>query len=464
MMTTRLEQKTAIELAAGYHSGAVSPLDVTQCILERAERSAGTVNAFCFLNAESALSSARQSEARWRDGTSKSPLDGVPVSIKDNISTTGMPTRFGSRALTDRQIWQPDSPSVARLREAGAVIFAKTCCPEFGHKSVTDSPLTGVTLNPWNLAHTPGGSSGGAAAAVASLIGPLALGTDAGGSIRNPAAFSGVFGFKPSFGRVPHHPRGAYASVSHVGPIARSVEDAALLMNTIAQPDPRDWYALPFEARDYLKALHEPSRQLRIAYSEKLGLADVSISPDVTGAIRKAAETFVELGASVEIDDPPGVQRCRDNHRIMWAAFAARLAGSLGERRSLLDPSMEALAMRGETLPHEAFINAVIARGEVASEINEFFTRYDIVLCPTFHTVAPAIASYTAIEPPAPALTNWCNQTGLPAASIYCGVSKNGMPIGLQIVGKQYADSTVLSACHSFERVFGRSPLPDLAN
>ena len=146
----------------------------------------------------------------------------------------------------------------------------------------------------------------------------------------------------------------------------------------------------------------------------------------------------------------------------MWASFAARLADSLGERRALLDPSLEALARRGEGLPREAFVNAVIARGEVASEINEFFTRYDIVLCPTFHTVAPAIADYTATEPPVPALTNWCDQAGIPAASIYCGLSKKGLPIGLQIVGRQYANSTVLSACHSFEQAFGRSPLPDL--
>ena len=165
MMATRLEQMTAVELTDAYRSGAVSPLDVTKCILERAERSARTLNAFCFLDADSALSSALESEVRWRGGTPKGLLDGVPISIKDNISATGMPTRFGSRALTDQQIWQRDSPSVAQLREAGAVIFAKTCCPEFGHKSVTDSPLTGVTLNPWNLDHTPGGSSGGAAAA-----------------------------------------------------------------------------------------------------------------------------------------------------------------------------------------------------------------------------------------------------------------------------------------------------------
>ena len=188
----------------------------------------------------------------------------------------------------------------------------------------------------------------------------------------------------------------------------------------------------------------------------------MSVSPDVTAAIRKAAETFVELGATAETDDPPGVQRCRNNHRIMWASFAARLADSLGERRALLDPSLEALARRGEALPREAFVNAVIARDEVASEINEFFTRYDIVLCPTFHMVAPAIADYAAAEPPVPALTNWCNQAGIPAASIYCGLSDKGLPIGLQIVGRQYADSTVLSACHSFEQAFGRSPLPDL--
>jgi aspartyl-tRNA(Asn)/glutamyl-tRNA(Gln) amidotransferase subunit A len=146
----------------------------------------------------------------------------------------------------------------------------------------------------------------------------------------------------------------------------------------------------------------------------------------------------------------------------MWTSFAARLANSFGERRALLDPSLERLARRGEALPREAFVNAVIA-GEAAGEINEFFTRYDIVLCPTFHAVAPAIADYRSSEPPVPALTNWCNQTGIPAASIYCGLSNNGLPIGLQIAGKQFADSTVLSVCHSFEQAFGWSQPPDLA-
>jgi aspartyl-tRNA(Asn)/glutamyl-tRNA(Gln) amidotransferase subunit A len=255
MIMTDLCNWTAAELAKAYRESKLSPVEVTGAVLDRAISSQTALNAFCFLDADSALVAARSSEARWRGGDPRSPIDGVQVSVKDNIATAGMPTRFGSRALTDDQIWRPDSPSVARLREAGAIIFGKTCCPDFGHKLVTDSPLTGVTRNPWSTAHTPGGSSGGAAAAVAASIGALAIGTDAGGSIRIPAAFTGTFGFKPSFGRIPHHPRGAYALLSHIGPLSRSVEDAALMMNVIAHPDARDWYALPGEAHDHVAAL-----------------------------------------------------------------------------------------------------------------------------------------------------------------------------------------------------------------
>jgi aspartyl-tRNA(Asn)/glutamyl-tRNA(Gln) amidotransferase subunit A len=451
---------TAAELSAAFQSGGLSPVDVARSILDRAERSAKSLNAFCFIDSEPAISCARESEARWRKGAARSPLDGIPVSVKDNVATTGMPTRFGSRALTADQIWPHDSPAVARLREAGAVIFGKTCCPEFGHKGVTDSPLTGVTRNPWSLAHTPGGSSGGAAAAIAGLVGPLALGTDAGGSIRNPAAFTGVFGFKPSFGRVPHYPRGAYAIVSHVGPMSRSVEDAALMMNIIALPDSRDWHAMPFQQCDYFAALRVEIKGLRIAYSSRLGLSDISIAPDVELACQRAAEKLAELGATVEMTDPPAVQRCRENHRIMWSSFAARLARDLGKRRALVCSSFEKLAQRGEALPREAFVDAVIARGEAGSEINQFFDRYDIVVCPTYHSAAPAIADYEFSDPPVPALTNWCNQSGLPAASIYCGLSDSGLPIGLQIVGKQFSDARVLSVCHAFEQAFGRPRFP----
>jgi aspartyl-tRNA(Asn)/glutamyl-tRNA(Gln) amidotransferase subunit A len=461
-MKTDLCEMTATELSAAYKKGAASPVEAIKRVLERSESAGKTLNAFCCFDEKSALASAQASEKRWREGTPKSPLDGVPVSVKDNIATDGMPTRFGSAALPDDQTHLPDSPSVARLREAGAVIFSKTCLPDFAHKIVTDSPLTGVTRNPWNLAHTPGGSSGGASAAVAARIGPLALGTDGGASIRVPASFAGIFGLKPSFGRVPHYPRGAFGPLSHVGPMTLTVEDAALMMNAITQPDSRDWYSLPYQPMDYLYGRRVRLKSLRVAFSERLGLSNVSVAADVRNAVRSAAEKCAELGAIVEDADPPAIQRCREIHGVMWTSFSARVAKSLGERRKLLDPSMQRLAEIGETIPREAYVDATIARGEVGKEINGFFENYDIVLAPVYHTTAPALAEYEKGEPPLPTLTNWCNQTGLPAASVYCGMSPSGLPIGLQVIGGRFADTTVLSVCHAFEQVFGAAPRPKI--
>ena len=201
------------------------------------------------------------------------PLDGVPVSIKDILLTRGWPTLRGSKTVDPAGPWIDDAPAVARLRESGAVLLGKNTTPEFGWKGVTDSPLTGITRNPWNPAKTPGGSSGGGAAAVAAGMGPLTLGTDGGGSIRIPCAFTGLFGLKPSFGRVPAWPLSPFGTVAHIGPMTRSVHDAALLLNVVSQPDARDWLALPADARDYLEGLDDGVRGWRIAYSADLGYA-----------------------------------------------------------------------------------------------------------------------------------------------------------------------------------------------
>jgi aspartyl-tRNA(Asn)/glutamyl-tRNA(Gln) amidotransferase subunit A len=422
-------------------------------VLERAALIDKHVNAFCHLDPEAAIAQARLSEDRWRRNEQKSALDGVPVSIKDNIGTAGMPTRLGSRAITEEQSSLPDDPSVARLRHAGAIIFGKTCCPDFSHKLVTDSPLTGLSRNPWDLDRTPGGSSGGAAAAVAALAGPLALCTDAGGSVRIPAAFTGTFGFKPSFGRVPQKLGGISGPLGHVGPLTRSVADAAEMMNVISLPDSADWYALPYEQRDYRKNLDSLPKGLRIAYSKSLGLGNDMVAPDVEEQVRKAVLRIAELIPAVEDIDPPAIARCREIHGIMWSSLAARLAASLGERRALLAPTLESLARRGEDLPREAFVSAVYDRGEVGSHVNAFFERFDILLCPVYVETAPSFSDIEAGRPVTPVFTNWCNVVGNPAASIPCGQDRRGMPVGLQVVGRQYADAQVLAVCRAIENM-----------
>src|SRR5207302_2057648 len=235
----------------------LSPVEATRAVLERIERLNPVLNAFCLVDGEAAIASATESEGRWMKGAPMGALDGVPVSIKDLILTRGWPTLRGSKTIDPKGPWDDDAPAVARLREVGAVLLGKTTTPGFGWKGVTDSPLTGITRNPWNPAKTPGGSSGGAAAAVASGMGPLAVGTDGGGSIRIPCAFTGLFGIKPTFGRVPAWPPSPMGTVAHVGPIARSVADAALMPSVMSQPDSRDCTALPYEPRDY-RERHEP--------------------------------------------------------------------------------------------------------------------------------------------------------------------------------------------------------------
>src|SRR5438874_10907200 len=245
---------SATTLLEAYRKHELSPVEVTRAVLGRIEKLNPALQA-CNRVADGALDDAKAAEARWRAGQPKGLLDGVPVSIKDIILTKGWPTLRGSKTVDAKGPWNDDAPATARLREHGAVLLGKTTTPEFGWKGVTDSPLTGITRNPWNPAKTPGGSSGGAAAAVASGMGPLAVGTDGGGSIRIPCSFYGLFGIQASFGQVPAWPPSPMGTVAHVGPIARSVADAALMLSVMSQPDSRDWTALPYERRDYREGL-----------------------------------------------------------------------------------------------------------------------------------------------------------------------------------------------------------------
>ena len=236
---------SAAELSRGYARKKFSPVDVARACLAQIAKHDHAINAMCRVKEKEALEQAKASAARWKKGEALGPLDGVPVLIKDLLLVKGWPTLRGSKTVERNQAWDQDAPSVARLREAGAVFLGATTTPEFGWKGVTDSPLTGVTRNPWDLTKTPGGSSGGSAAGVAAGYAPLSLGTDGGGSIRIPAGFSGIYGLKPSFGRVPAYPLSPFGTVAHVGPMTRTVEDSALMMNEIARPDARDWTSLP---------------------------------------------------------------------------------------------------------------------------------------------------------------------------------------------------------------------------
>ena len=300
-MTEDLAWLSAGRLLELYGHGGVSPVEVTRAVLDRIAAHNDALNAFCLVDEDGALEAARRSEERWHRAEPAGRLDGVPVSIKDIVLTQGWPTLRGSTVIDPDQSWDEDAPCVARLREHNAVLLGKTTTPEFGWKGVTDSPLTGISRNPWALDKTPGGSSGGSAAALAAGMGPLSIGSDGGGSVRIPSSFSGVVGIKANFGRVPVYPASPFGTLSHVGPMARSVDDLVLMLTVLSESDARDWFALPPEAGDFGGGLDDGVAGLRIGFSADLGGARVD--PEVAVAVARAAAVFETLGAQVEAVD-----------------------------------------------------------------------------------------------------------------------------------------------------------------
>jgi aspartyl-tRNA(Asn)/glutamyl-tRNA(Gln) amidotransferase subunit A len=443
---------TATELVEAFRKKTLSPVEVTEAVLKRIEALNPVLNAFNLVS-EHALNDAKASESRWLSGQPKGLLDGVPVSIKDIILTKGWPTLRGSKTVDPKGPWNDDAPATARLREHGAVLLGKTTTPEFGWKGVCDSPLTGITRNPWNPAKTPGGSSGGAAAAVASGMGPLAVGTDGGGSIRIPCGFCGLFGIKASFGRVPAWPLSPFGTVAHVGPMTRSVADAALMLNVLALPDARDWHALPYEPRDWRTGLDQGVADLRIAYSPDLGYAKVDA--EVASIVRKAVSVFQDLGAKVEVKNPgfESPEQLFVTHWFSGAAFL--LKGIPKEKHKLIDPGLLEVAEQGARITAGEILDAQLKRGALGTHMNLFHRDYDLLITPTL-----AIAAFDAgkeFPEKNKRWTDWTpftfpfNLTQQPAASIPCGLTKAGLPVGLHLVGPRYADALVLRAARAFE-------------
>src|SRR5687768_12799520 len=364
-MNTDLCALSATELVDAFRKKTLSPVEVTKAVLARIEKLNPVFNAFLLVS-ESAIDEAKASEARWTAGQPKGLLDGVPVSIKDIVLTKGWPTLRGSKTIDPKGPWNDDAPATARLREHGALLIGKTTTPEFGWKGVTDSPLTGITRNPWNLDKTPGGSSGGAAAAVAAGMGPLAVGTDGGGSIRIPCGFTGLFGIKPSFGRVPAWPLSPFGTVAHVGPITRDVADAALMLTVMSQPDARDWYALPYEPRDYRAGLELGIRDLRIAYSSDLGYAKVD--PEVADIVRKAVDVFSDLGARVE-EKHPGFENAGPIFQTHWFSGAAALMRTVKDKKHV-DPGLLEVATQGAAITLAELTDAQMKRAALGVHMN----------------------------------------------------------------------------------------------
>jgi len=446
---------SATEILALYRKKKLSPVEVTRATLERIDQLNPVLNAFCYLDADAALKSAKQAEQRWLKGAPQGLLDGVPASIKDLIVTKGWPTLRGSKTTDPKGPWNDDAPAVARLREHGAVLLGKTTTPEFGWKGVTDGPLTGITRNPWNPKMTPGGSSGGGAAAVASGMGPLTIGTDGGGSIRIPCSFTGLFGLKPSFGRVPAWPLSPMGTVAHLGPMTRTVQDAALMLNVLSLPDDRDWHSLPHDARDYRVGLDDGVKGLRIAYSADLGYARVD--PEIAAIVKQAAARFQGLGAHVEAKDP-GFEDCGPLFAAHWFPGAAYIVRNIPARkRALMDKGLLDTARMGEKYTAAQYLDAIQARGALGMLMNRFHRSYDLLVTPTLPLAAFEAGKEVANLLKEKRWTDWSpfsypfNLTQQPAASVPCGLTKKGLPVGLHIVGPRYADALVLRAARAFE-------------
>jgi aspartyl-tRNA(Asn)/glutamyl-tRNA(Gln) amidotransferase subunit A len=442
------------EMTRGFREGRLSPVEITEDVLARIERADPAVNAYILVDAGQARAAARDSERRWRDGQPLGPFDGVPVSVKDVLLMRGHPTLRGSRTTDPGVPSQEDAPSVARLREQGAVLIGKTTTPELGWKGVTDSPLTGITRNPWDTARTPGGSSGGASASVALGMPPVALGTDGGGSVRIPGSFTGVFAHKPTYGRVPHYPASPFGTLAHVGAISWSVLDAALLLDVISQPDSRDWSALPPPAHR-LTPLHPRADGLRIAYSPALGFA--TVDEEVADIVARAAAVFADLGAQVEEKDPGFGDPVEDFH-VLWFAGAAKSIDALDAgQRAQLDPGLLEVSEQGERYSATEYLTATARRMELGRIMGRFHEDYDLLLTPTMPVPAFEAGSEVPAGSPRPRWTSWTpftypfNMTQQPAATLPCGFTAAGLPVGLQVVGPRHADAQVLRACLAFE-------------
>ncbi len=456
-MSTELTRLSAARLIAAYRRKEISPVEVTQAVLDGIEEFDADVNAFCLVDGAGAMDAARASEARWRRGEPMGLVDGVPTTIKDLVLTAGWPTLRGSLAIDRDQDWKDDAPVTARLREHGAVLLGKTTTPEFGWKGVTDSALTGITRNPWNTGLTPGGSSGGAAAACALGLGALHVGSDGGGSIRIPAGFTGIFGLKATFGRIPAWPASPFGSIAHVGPLTRTVSDAALMLNVLAESDARDWHALPASGRDYRVGLEDGVRGLRIAFSPDLGY--VEVDSEVARAVAKAAGVFAELGAQVE-ETPAPFESPAECFRVHWYVGAATLLARFDPaQRANMDSGLVEIATEGAACTTAEFMQAMADRAALGERMGRFHQDWDLLLTPSLPI--PAFAA-GAEFPESGSFARWrdwtpftypFNLTQQPAASVPCGFTASGAPVGLQIVAAKHADALVLRAARAFESV-----------
>ena len=468
MSSTQIPIMSAAEQLDRFRARELSPVEATQAALDRIAALDQHVNAFCLVDPDAALAAARESEARWLRGEPAGLLDGVPVAVKDLLLTKGWPTLRGSRLISAEQDWSEDAPSVARLREHGAVLIGKTTTPELGWKGVTDSPRYGVTRNPWDTERTSGGSSGGSAAAVALGMGALSIGTDGGGSVRIPASFCGIFALKPTYGRIPLYPTSPYGTLAHAGPMTRTVTDAALLMDVLTLPDSRDWSALPPPRGSYLDGLDSGVAGMRIAFSPTLG--HVEVDQQVRARVQSAVDTLADLGALVEEVDP-GFDDPVEAFHVLWFSGAAKSVEQFPEEAwAELDPALRDVCELGRRMTAMDYLEATAVRMRLGVLMGRFHESYDVLVTPTLPIPAFPAGREAPAGSASPRWTGWTpftypfNLTQQPAASVPCGFTDDGLPVGLHVVGPRHADARVLRVCEAYQdasRWFDRRPPPN---
>jgi aspartyl-tRNA(Asn)/glutamyl-tRNA(Gln) amidotransferase subunit A len=444
----------AADLAAAIRSRQVSPVEAVESVLGRIERLNPRVNAYCAVTAEAAREQARAAEAALLRGDAVGPLHGIPYSVKDLVITRGIRTAFGSR-IYERNIPDEDAPVVERMRAAGAILVGKTTTPEFGWKGTTDSPLTGISRNPWDTTKTPGGSSGGAAAAVAAGLAPLAVGTDGGGSIRIPGSFCGIFGLKPTCGVVPVYPAPTSGTLAHVGPMTRTVRDAAVMLGVMAGSDDRDPLSFPGAPVDFTRGLEDGIRGVRVAWSPTFGYARVT--PEVLRVAGEAVRHFHDLGCRVELVERPFADPDPIWAPLFYGGVAARLHDLLPEWRDRIDPGLLEVVEEGARLGAVQFKQAEFARAAFTQDVRKLFLHHDLLVSPTLAALPFAAGTERPADAPAGSRLSWVaftypfNLTGHPAATVPCGFAADGLPVGLQIVGPRLRDDLVLRASAAFE-------------
>jgi aspartyl-tRNA(Asn)/glutamyl-tRNA(Gln) amidotransferase subunit A len=456
-MAHEFDYMSASEMRLRVARKDISPVDLTRRALARADEVQPALNAFFELMPEDAMTAAQVAEDAVMQGDGLGALHGIPLSVKDLIAVGGVRFALGSKTMAEN-VAAEDAPAVERARAAGGIVIGKTTTSEFGCKPVGDSPLTGITRNPWNTDKTPGGSSAGAAAAVAAGVTPFALGTDGGGSVRIPSSFTGLAGIKGSFARVPVWPTSATPTLAHVGPLARSVRDAALLFSAIAGYDARDPFSIAGPVPDVLGASDESVEGMRVAYSPTLGYARPN--EDVIKVVEAAVRKFEAVGAIVEqVDDVFEADPADLWTAEFYAGVGIKLRDFLENQRDMLDPAVADILEPALDQDMQDYYTKVFSRYALRDRMTELFTRYDVLLSPVLPVSSLEVGKNIPDSHADRNLVSWVyytypfNLTGQPAGTVCAGLSADGMPVGVQAVGRYLDEASVVRAMAFVERM-----------